>query len=576
MNGLRWSRRGFLGVLVATPAAVVAACSSSESNDPGSASSGGGASDGGPSGGGPSDGGTTNDAGPLDDGGRDADAGERPFECGPEYPRVDLKADCGAVGDGATNDTGALQKAAELLQRAGGGELTIPPGVYIVGEQTAKTDPGASGPFYQDADMFKVQGLACLKVSGYGATLRIAEGLRYGGFDPATGEPTDVTSGQAFAAHVGRILEIAACAEVWIEGLELDGSNEALLLGGQWGDVDKQTAAAGIWVNMCLNVTIVDVHSHHHGLDGVTVLHLDGPPEKKKPHRLVRVVSEYNGRQALSWIGGWGLECTDCKFNHTGRAINGGQPLMSAPRAGLDIEPNGGTDQISREGLFTRCEFVNNAGAGVVAAAGDGGYSTFVDCTFWGTTNYSLYVTKPGMKFSECRIHGTAVHASDGHTDADPSPNPALATSFEDCTFEDKEWTDGNVFRNNNLYTLSDGGQGVSWTRCTFINHQVRSVYTGNPDNAELFDSCTFVHSNASLSDNTYQARFLGSQLKSCRFEEAAPVASGDKTYFISVTNVVVLDPDQGDSATHVEGPNVLWNSASTGTIGDIAPGPYS
>jgi len=27
----------------------------------------------------------------------------------------------------------------------------------------------------------------------------------------------------------------------------------------------------------------------------------------KKPQTLVRVVSEYNGRQGLSWIGGWGL-----------------------------------------------------------------------------------------------------------------------------------------------------------------------------------------------------------------------------------------------------------------------------
>ncbi|NMC21889.1 MAG: hypothetical protein GYA33_15895, partial [Thermogutta sp.] len=41
------------------------------------------------------------------------------------YPRVDVRADCGAAGDGITNDTEAFQKAAALIQEAGGGTLVI-------------------------------------------------------------------------------------------------------------------------------------------------------------------------------------------------------------------------------------------------------------------------------------------------------------------------------------------------------------------------------------------------------------------------------------------------------------------
>ncbi|NUP12804.1 MAG: hypothetical protein HOW73_42745 [Polyangiaceae bacterium] len=550
-----------------------AACDSSETDGQDAPSSGGSGGAGGSGGSGAgTDGGGGAGAGDMGGGGSGGGEPVPVHVCSKEYPRIDLKADCGAAGDGMTNDTPALAKAVEIIQKAGGGELTIPPGIYIVGDQL-ENEPGGTAAYYEPIPMFKVHGLACLKISGYGATLRIKDGLRYGGFDPDSGLPGDFSGGPENAAHVGRIIEISESENVLIEGIELDGNCEKLELGGRWGDVDRQTAAAGIWINMCSEVTIRDVHTHHHALDGVTVLHLDGPAKTAKPHYLERVVSEYNGRQAISWIGGNGLYCTDCKFNHTGRAMNGGEPLMSAPRAGLDIEPNAGTDQQSRDGRFTRCEFVDNAGAGVLCAVGDGGYSTFDDCTIWGTTAYSMWLRQPGLKFVNCRIHGTAVHASDGSSEDDPNPNPDLATAFEDCLFEDVEWTDGTVFRNNNLYTVSSGAEGASFTRCTFKTHEVRSVYMDNEANAELFDSCTFEHGHAGLSNGTYHAYFRGSRIKSCHFTETAAVSNGASTYAISVASVTV---EEADVPTHVDGPKVKWNSASaTGTTGDIDPGTY-
>lgn len=490
-------------------------------------------------------------------------------EAGPAcegYPRIDLRLDCGAIGDGVTNDTAAFQQAAMTLQTAGGGELIIPPGTYIVGGQDEV--PGSPNGFYQPWSIFKVHNLSCLKISGYGATMRLASGLHYGAFDGAGKPVAGPTTAKSAAAHVGRFFEIVGCEDVLIEGLELDGNSSALVLGGEWGDTGRQTQATGIWLNQCHAARVVDVHTHHHGLDGITVLYLAGPPPKLMPHTLLRVNSEYNGRQGLSWIGGWGLECIDCKFNHTGRTINAGggvddgEPLASKPRAGFDNEPNAGTTQRTRDGVFTRCEFINNAGAGILSAVGDGGYTTFEDCLVWGTTSYSLWIRQPGLRFVNCAIYGTAQHASDGHTPEDPAPNPDLATLFEDCTFEDREWTDGKVHRANTLHT-TDGVQFATWRNCTFTNHRVRAVSMAGADTKERFEGCTFHFSNATLSANAAQATFRGSEMVGCHFTESAEISAGSRNYCIVIENVTVA----ASPPSTVDGPRVRWDCSITGTI---------
>lgn len=558
-----WTRRRFLETAIgAVPALAAVACGSTL---------GAGAGDAGIETG--SDASQGSDAG-LDAPAEGAAADAQPdFHCSESFPRLDLKADCGAAGDGKTNDTAAFQKAASLIQKAGGGELVIPAGVYIVGKQTVKSSANAPGAWYQAAEIFTVTGVACLKISGYGATLRVQAGLHYGGFNPSTGQPQDYTGGSQNEAAVGRIFDIQSSQNVFIEGLEIDGSNESLILGGQAGDVDRQVAATGIVFNGCSDVTVVDVHTHHHALDGIAVEHLSGPPPKKMPHQLIRVVSEYNGRQGLSWIGGWGLACTDCKFNHTGRALNGGTALFSKPGAGLDIEPNAGTTDLTRDGLFTQCEFIDNAGPGMETAGGDAGYAKFVSCTFWGTTTYSLWPVHPGIELVDCVIHGTAVHASDGSTSANPTPVPALATRFTNCTFEDVPWTNGLVYRNGSLYNLPDSTPGVTWTGCTFINHGVTAVNVADASTREVFDTCTFVFSNATLANGAKQATIQGSEITSCHFAESAAVSASGRVFFIDVVNVLV---SPGQTPTHVDGPQVLWNSATTGTTGDIAPGTYA
>lgn len=494
---------------------------------------------------------------------------------------VNLKTDVGAKGDGVTNDTAAFQRAAARIEAAGCGQLIIPPATYIVGRQTKKTSSTATGPYYQAQKIFSVSDVSFLKVSAYGAKIRVAAGLHYGGFDPATGLPKDATGGDNNKAEVGRLIQVTDSKKVWIEGGDYDGNNTRLVLGGQWGNESRQASATGISLNRVRDATVVDVHTHHHALDGITVAYHGGFPTVKMPQRLVRVNSEYNGRQALSWIGGWGLYATDCKFNHTGRAINhgggvdDGLPLASKPTAGLDIEPNEGTSEKSRDGVFTRCEFVNNAAAGLVAAAGDGGYSKFVDCTFWGTTSYSIWAHKPGLRFINSRFYGTAMKAHDGRPHDSTTPDPTMATYFEGCTFEDKPWTNGKV-RRGYLYVVEDTekSDGTTFKNCTFINHASRGVYMGNPDTKEIFTGSTFIHSNPNLSSGTYQSTFKGSRLVSVLFDESPAVSSGSRKYYIATSNTTVGTPPSGAEATYVEGPRVRWDSTS-GPIGTIHPGVY-
>jgi hypothetical protein len=324
---------------------------------------------------------------------------------------------------------------------------------------------------------------------------------------------------------------------------------------------------------------VTDVYTHHNGLDGITIGNGSTPPAAPMPHTLVRVRSEYNGRQGISW-GGWGLTAIDCQFDHTGRVVNhgggvdDGLPLRSAPSAGLDIEPNQGS--FARDGHFIRCEFVDNAGSGLTADKGVHYGSTFEDCTFWGTTNYSIWANRPGLRFVNSRIYGTAVNLHDGHTDDAPTvPIAAMATYFEGCTFEDRPWTDGTVRRAGALVNVGPSeGEGVTFRDCTFHNHQVRAVSIGGDTTQEIFEGCTFVHDDPDLAARTAQSSFAGSTLRSVHFTEGTSVSSGSRLYSIATSNVSVLAPHAGDAPTRVDGPAVRWRTPD-GVTGAIAPGTY-
>jgi hypothetical protein len=472
-----------------------------------------------------------------------------------DFPQINIKEDCGAKGDGKTNDTAAFQEASRKIQKAGGGTLIIPPGTYLVGKQ--EHVPGQF-PYFRAAPIFSVSGLKFLRIEGRQAKLRLAAGLRFGSFDKDNGEPYYPPKmpfvDPRYAAVVGTMLDVAGCDNVVIRDLELDGNVSELVIGGQFGDTGWQLPASGIFIRNCKNVTIERTYSHHHALDGIMIgwygLKEQDPAA---PHTLTDCVFEYNGRQGLSWIGGRGLTVRRCKFNHTGRAQNGGKPFGSAPGAGLDIEAE---ESICRDGYFEDCEFINNAGCGMVADSGDGGYSRFVRCLFWGTTNWSAWNAKPGLVFEDCVFHGSVVHAVG-------SDSPDKATRWIRCKFEDKPWQ-GQKPYGSFLAEINGNLANVRFEACTFTANDRRSIWCNGK--GAVFADCSVTHKASGINPNDFQCLIRGAKLVGCRFREE--FSSDTKaTWFIVVDGTEVAEGKE----TTVDGPHVRWGHPG-GPVGKIPP----
>ena len=461
-------------------------------------------------------------------------------------PTLDLKQ-LGARGDGLHNDSAAFRAAAEQIQRAGGGRLIIPPGVYVVGEQVHED---GKFPYYRAQPIFSVKNVDGLVIEGRGATLRLAPGLRFGSFDKLTGQPFHPKPGgftdPAYAARVGSMLQIHRSRNVVIRNLELDGNSGSLILGGYFGDVGRQLHAFGIELYNNSNVAVENVYTHHHGLDGILIgwhgLKEADPPT---PHTLINVVSEYNARQGLSWVGGRGLRAYRCMFNHTGRGA-----FSSAPGAGLDIEAE---ESICRDGYFEDCEFVNNIGCAMVADSGDGGYTRFVRCTFWGVSTWSTWSAKPGLLYEDCKIYGSAVHGFG-------STNAALATRYLRCHFEDKDYGTNGVYRSAALIECASRGDNITYENCTVIAHKTRSFWFDSSNGRKVVRGCRIIH-RYQPADGDFVALFRGAHIEHTRFEEDYPPETTAR-YRIEAQRVTL-----GPSVV-VTGPCVRWG----GRTGLISP----
>lgn len=332
----------------------------------------------------------------------------------------------GAKGDGVANDTAAFARLAAAIVRRGGGTVVLRKTTYIVG---AQQETRGDAPYRAPAPIFGVTGLRDpLRIVGNNAVLRCAGGLRYGSFDPVTG--------RALAAHRANydlrtiatpyqamISVIGSRAAVEISDLELDGNSPALTIGGSYGDVGIQIGASGIYLKDNLGDEILTgIRSHRHGQDGLIIDGVNDPaPGTRRDARDIRC--EDNGRQGCSLVGGIGWSFERCHFVRSGRGS-----VSSPPGAGLDVEAEGA--KRNRDHRFVYCSFVDNAGCGMVADTGDSADLSFTRCLFVGTTAPSIWPNKPGIRFIDCRIVGTAV-------DCFGDPGGTKATRFTRCLFTD-------------------------------------------------------------------------------------------------------------------------------------------
>ena len=397
---------------------------------------------------------------------------------------IDVRRFGASPAASAVDNSRAFAAASAAINAAGGGTLLVPPGIYRVAAQRLVGRRGAGRAFHS-ADIIKIE--RCTRpvlISGKGATLRAADGLRYGSFDPQTGAPHKPASlpfyDRDFRTDPYRMIEVNECrGAVRIEGFDLDGNMKAYVLGGEWGDTGRQLSAVGIMLQGNVGgVTIEGVTSHDHGLDGIMVVHHGlGPRSPRYPITLIDVVCDRNGRQGLSWVGGTELTALRCRFTRTGRG-----KVSSAPGAGVDIEAE---NSVCRNGRFVDCEFSDNVGVGFLADQGDTANVRLERCTFVGTTAWSAWPRKPGFVFDDCLFVGAIVQT---HGD----PDPRRAVRFQSCRFRaDRALSPTRAVYGSTLADLGAGATNVLFTGCSFeaIIPEVALPWT--PGDVR-YDNCRF------------------------------------------------------------------------------------
>ena len=415
----------------------------------------------------------------------------------------------GAKGDGKTNDHEAFQKAAIFFNKRGGdGKLIISKGTYIVGKQTF-TGGQKNMPAYNGENELSFDSIKNFSIEGAdGAKLKYIDSLRIGTFSPETGEVYDHGNNafvkRNYAAIPGLCIYIKNGKNIKINNIEIDGNNQAMILGGIYGDKGRQLQHYGIFIQNSRNVIVDRVNVHHFGLDGICVSNIKSDtPDKIE---ITNSVFEYNSRQGFSWIGGNDLHVFNCKFNHTGRG-----KFSSSPAAGLDIEAESGP---IRNGVFENCEFIDNVGVGMGADSGDSGDCTFNDCTFWGTTNWSLWVTKPTFTFDGCNIYGSTAHGYN-------SPDKKNATKFFNCQFEDKPYNGKEPY--GRFLVESNNAKYMSFTNCTFVSNTKKLCWFQSPKTYSLeeryqLNNCKFIINNTNLPTKDFIGITRGVVAKNCTF----------------------------------------------------------
>jgi hypothetical protein len=464
----------------------------------------------------------------------------------------------GARGDGQTDDTTAFQALSrELMFRGGGQVLLAQNAVYRVGRQVR----AANGKAWSGEPIFAVKGLTGVEIVGNGAKLKLNDGLRYGSFDPSTGERHEPGKGKftvrKFAADVGALIDISDCRMVRVRDLTLDGNAAGLQIGGPWGDTGRQLHAIGLRLRDVSDVTLERLLLLDHGQDGVYLRgkgrNTDSPSDSIT---FTDVVCRRNGRQGMSIVGGAGLMFTRCAFEDTGQGA-----LFSRPGAGVDIEPNG-SDCASLI-YFSNCTFTNNRGVGLLAAEGCSHTTSVRGCTFWqgfvpkpGVSKGSgdaFWLVKTGVTIEDCAVHGTVT-------------NLMPETQVVRCRFDDAAHPRLGRTAQNRRYLLD--GAGGKFEDCSFtitgsggqgLIHSMRPL---------LLRRCTLRYAGSRSKRGGFAVAWLAASvtLDTVTFTEAVPKGTEGGFYIYDGRptlhgRVVVL------------GPRVRWGNP-LGLIGNIQAAP--
>lgn len=426
----------------------------------------------------------------------------------------------GAKGDGKTNDHDAFNRAADYINKQKGHTtLLFPAGTYLIGKQSElKNDNAYLGGI--DALALTDCEDVNLKASK-GVKIKYVDGLKFGAFNPENGL-AHISKGafynKKYIAQIGSTIQLKHCRKISISGLDINGNSDRLVMGGTWGDTGYQLSHNGIYILDGENISIQNCQIHHMGLDGIMV---SNPSGKDNRILLKNCTFDYNGRQGLSWIGGQGLTAINCSFSFTGKG-----KISSSPGAGVDIESENANISM---GQFTRCTFINNTGCGVLADTGPSRDIRFTGCTFWGVTNWSIWIKKPKYSFMNCMIYGSFVH---GYLTTDKQE----ATRFVKCQFEDKPYLNQGPY--GAYLAECDGLKMMIFDQCTFTATTKKVMWyngAGRSENEKaLFTNCTVNVKNNNLPTGDFFGIMRNMNLQQVIFNYAFDPA---KKYYLGDEN---------------------------------------
>ena len=460
----------------------------------------------------------------------------------------------------ALANTQAFAAAADLMCWLNGGTLLLEAGaVYTVGHQTLGGKPG-SFSYAPDRILYLTAFSGEMAIDGRGATLKLADGLKYGSFDPSTGSayyPTGTftdTSYQASPAE-GVIFAENFTGSLTVENLTIDGNIANASIGGHFGDTGWQIMHAGLQLLNPGRVTIRNVDVRAIGTDGCT--YQATVPDKGSPAVPLLVENsrfEYNGRQGFSLAGGRGATFVNCGFNHTGRSASNpltAGPVDSNPHSGFDMEPDAGN--YARDIAFLNCEFLNNTGSGYTADSGRTQDISFHRCRFSGDNSFAIWIGKPGHVFRECIVAGVYHDAS--VTDLSATYEEGRATQYIDCIFkDDPAWT----FNGSSIYGVypSTAYSDCCFERCNF-DYSAGSLYLPESSPETLYRNCTLTQAAAGRSQTN--ATFEGLTVLT--------YASGSPDSPIYFGRVLLNDVEQFVASETYNWPSIAAGSSTTHSV---------
>lgn len=354
----------------------------------------------------------------------------------------------------------ALQALSAAVKAAGGGKVSFPRGTFRVGAQTLAGATG-KGYSYLFEKMFDVRDLpnSGIHLDFEGTKFEFEDGLRFGAFNPVTGQPVVTTLPEwnyDLAASTGYVFVTVNVRDVLVTGkCEIDGRDTTRIIGGQFGDSGTQCSEYGFqFVNHRRLKMEGLIYCHNLLLDGLYTLGITGGDECYTS--IDGYIGLYNARQAWSCCGGSNNFAVNSVFGLTGYGR-----LTSSPASGLDLEPEG----TAIKGVtVTNCWFPRSKGPCYVSDNFNVNGVKFIGCEFENTEFSTVYSVLKDIVFDTCTFRGIVFNVIAGTNPNQGGTRP----KFSNCDFYDR--TRDGAFAKRYAGTGGNGGILFNTVQADFDN----------------------------------------------------------------------------------------------------------